>query len=93
MFEQARFRVCGRVQGVGFRYSTQEKARSLNVLGWVKNTPDGCVEVLAEGAGAAVEALIAWCGTGPRLARVNRVEILTRTEADKPTFGEFSIER
>ncbi|MCB0417912.1 MAG: acylphosphatase [Bdellovibrionaceae bacterium] len=93
MLEQVRFRVCGRVQGVGFRYSTLERANSLALVGWVKNTPDGCVEVLAEGPGAALEALIAWCGSGPPLAKVSSVEVISRVELDGKSLPEFRIER
>ncbi|MEZ4750022.1 MAG: acylphosphatase [Bdellovibrionota bacterium] len=93
MLEQVRFRVCGKVQGVGFRYNTLEKAKSLQLVGWVKNTPDGCVEVVAEGEETPLEALIAWCGSGPSLARVSSVEILERTEVKTATFSDFQIER
>ena len=54
--------VRGRVQGVAFRAATLDEARRIGGLaGWVKNLPDRSVEVLAEGARADVEALLAWC--------------------------------
>jgi acylphosphatase len=61
--------VHGRVQGVGFRYSTQAEARTLGVLGYARNLDDGSVEVLAWGEAEQVDALIAWLKAGgPRSA-------------------------
>jgi acylphosphatase len=74
----ARLLVSGRVQGVGFRAATVDEARGLSLFGHARNLPDGRVEVLAVGAGAAVEALADWLHTGPPLARVEAVK---RTEA------------
>lgn len=70
-----RVTVAGRVQGVFFRAATQEKARSLGLAGWVRNLPDGRVELLAEGTNDVVGELLAWCRVGPKLARVDRCEV------------------
>lgn len=67
-------RVSGRVQGVFYRASTQRQAQSLDVMGWVKNLPDGSVEVMACGEIDAVYALCDWCREGPEYARVINVE-------------------
>jgi len=82
---RVRVTVAGRVQGVFFRAATQDKARSLGLAGCVRNLPDGRVELLAEGPDAAVCELIAWCRVGPRLARVDRFEVLE----EEPT-GEWA---
>ncbi|RMG30942.1 MAG: acylphosphatase [Gammaproteobacteria bacterium] len=65
--------VSGRVQGVFYRASTQERARELGVEGHAINLPDGRVEVLMVGAPEAVEALAAWLWEGPPMARVTDV--------------------
>lgn len=70
-----RIRVRGRVQGVWFRGATRDQASRLAVAGWVRNLPDGSVEVLLEGPEGPVEALIAFCRRGPPAARVEGVEI------------------
>jgi DNA ligase D-like protein (predicted 3'-phosphoesterase) len=67
--------VRGRVQGVGFRYRTVEKAGELGVLGWVRNEDDGTVVVQAEGPDEAVDALLEWLGEGPSGAEVEEVEV------------------
>ena len=65
----------GGVQGVGFRDATVRRARELGVLGWVRNGDDGTVLVHAEGAREAVDELLAFLREGPRLARVEAVEV------------------
>lgn len=61
-------RVYGRVQGVGFRYTTQHEAQRLGLTGYAKNMDDGSVEVVACGDAAQVEKLIKWLKEGgPRL--------------------------
>lgn len=70
-----RAQVRGRVQGVGFRDATVERARQLGVLGWVRNEDDGSVAVHAEGEEAAVEELLSFLREGPRGAAVAEVEV------------------
>jgi acylphosphatase len=67
-------RVYGIVQGVFFRASTRDEAARLGLGGWVRNRPDGSVEVLAEGDEPALRRLVAFCREGPPGARVERVE-------------------
>jgi acylphosphatase len=66
--------VHGRVQGVNFRYYTQEQAIDLDVVGWVRNLPDRTVEVTAEGSPDQLEKLLKFLHRGPISARVTRVE-------------------
>ena len=75
MIKLARLLVLGRVQGVFFRASCAQIARSLSLLGFVRNVPDGSVEVLAEGDESRVARLIDWCRKGPMGARVEHVQV------------------
>jgi acylphosphatase len=67
--------VRGNVQGVGFRYFIQRKARQLGLRGWVRNNDDGTVELVAEGPRPDLEQLMMAAEEGPRTARVQRVEV------------------
>jgi acylphosphatase len=69
-----RILVHGRVQGVFFRHAAAEEARSLGLRGWVKNLPNGDVEIVAEGPRRELKILAAWAHQGPRLARVTGIE-------------------
>ena len=69
-----RMLVHGRVQGVFFRHAAAEEARALGLRGWVKNLPNGDVEIVAEGPRRELKILAAWANQGPRLARVTGVE-------------------
>ena len=76
--------VSGRVQGVWFRGTTCEQARSLGLTGWVKNRWDGKVEAVFEGPRSKVSRVVAWCYRGPRMAQVESVDLAW----EQPT-GEF----
>jgi acylphosphatase len=65
--------VAGRVQGVGFRFFVRQHARTLDLRGWVKNQPDGSVEVAAEGSQESVDTLRDLLAEGPPGARVEEV--------------------
>ena len=67
--------VHGRVQGVFFRDSTRERARSHGVAGWARNLPDGSVETVLEGEPEAVERVVRFLQTGPPHADVEQVEV------------------
>jgi acylphosphatase len=66
--------VKGRVQGVNFRYFTQQRARQLGLGGYVRNLWDGNVEVVAEGSKDDLNELIAFLHVGPRAAIVTEVD-------------------
>jgi acylphosphatase len=69
----------GRVQGVSFRWATQQLARRHGVAGWVRNRPDGSVEAVFEGESAQVDRMVAFCGEGPVGAAVASIDV-----ADEP---------
>lgn len=77
--------VDGSVQGVGFRMFVQDIAQAMGLTGWVRNTFDGRVEVLAEGAPADLERLLEKLRQGPRSAFVTEVQ-----QEWQPATGEFS---
>ncbi|MGD0274885.1 MAG: acylphosphatase [Syntrophales bacterium] len=76
--------ISGRVQGVNFRYATEQKAQSLGLTGWVRNLHDGRVEAIFEGQANAVDAMVEWCRTGPPIARVTGIE-----KSEEPYMGQF----
>ena len=67
--------VSGKVQGVGYRMSTEEVANELELSGWVRNFPDGQVEAVFEGTKQVVEEMIAWCRQGNPPAVVENVAV------------------
>lgn len=81
----------GLVQGVNFRHYTRQTALQFNVNGWVRNLPDGSVQGCFEGEEEDVNALVAWCRTGPSWARVE--EVAVTKEAYRGEFSGFEIKR
>lgn len=89
--EQYEIKVTGRVQGVGFRYYTQQQARTLNLTGWVRNTLDGGVMAMVQGPKHAVDTFVDYLWVGPPLSEVKsvtKVEVMMIEE-----FSQFSVKR
>jgi acylphosphatase len=80
-----RLLVSGRVQGVGFRWFVMEAASAEGITGWVRNLPDGTVEIVAEGDAEAMERA---ARRGPRRARVD--DVATDVLAPTGRFPTFS---
>jgi acylphosphatase len=76
------------VQGVFYRAHTEEMARQLGVTGWVRNMPDGSVELLACGEADQLAALRQWCQQGPTAAQVDEVAC---EPTDSQNITGFSI--
>lgn len=85
IMERVHLLVRGRVQGVAFRAYTQMEARKLNLSGYVRNLPDGRVEILAEGKKESVARLILWAHQGSPVSVVEEV-----IEKSSEATGEFS---
>lgn len=85
-------KISGRVQGVGFRHFTVQRARELNLTGWVKNLSDGTVETVIEGSKENVDQMIDKLKQGPGSARVEEVREIN-TDNESGNFNEFSVRR
>ncbi len=81
-------RISGRVQGVGFRYNAREAASHYEIMGFIRNQPNGDVYVEAEGTRTSVDEFIAWCRQSAPRARVDAVDV---TEGEVRGFGEFMV--
>jgi acylphosphatase len=79
--------VHGRVQGVFFRDTTRRLALQHGVSGWVRNTWEGTVEAVFEGAPESVERLITFAGEGPSGADVERIEVFAEDEEGLAGFA------
>ncbi len=82
-------RVAGLVQGVNFRHFTRTQARSLGLVGWVRNEPDGGVRLVAEGPRHRLEHLLEAVRSGPPSAHVRNVEAVWGEATG--AFGDFSV--
>lgn len=80
--ESIHLEIRGRVQGVGFRWFVMEIARELGLAGWVKNRPDGVVEIAAAGKPEALTKLEIAVTRGPRGATIEEVRNLGAVAAD-----------
>jgi acylphosphatase len=90
-FFQLKASIEGRVQGVGFRMFVLERARNLQLTGWVRNTYDGQVEVLAEGPRPQLEALLDDLYRGPRGSWVESIQQDWQPATDM--FTTFEVAR
>ena len=81
--------ITGEVTRVGFRFAAVGHARNLGLTGWVRNTENKEVEIVAEGSKEKIDKLIALAWEGPPLARVEKVNV--EWEEVKEEFGEFKI--
>lgn len=80
--------VRGRVQGVGFRYTTKQVALSNNIKGYVSNQMDRSVLIHAEGKDTDIDHFVNWCRNGPDWARVEGINI---SECPATGYDSFSI--
>lgn len=81
-----RLLISGRVQGVGYRDWTQREAVALGLSGWVRNLRDGRVEAIASGDDDAVAVYLERVREGPRMARVDDVDVSSAEPVSAPGF-------
>jgi acylphosphatase len=89
---KAVFHVHGRVQGVGFRWFAVDRARALDLAGWVRNEPDGTVSGEAAGDFSRLEALREILERGPSSARVSRLD-WSLADGEPPLPRPFEVRR
>ncbi|EIJ82141.1 acylphosphatase [Bacillus methanolicus PB1] len=89
MVQQLRIIVSGKVQGVGFRYFTQMKANTYGITGWVRNLPNGNVEIIAEGNKEDLVLFLNSIKDGNPFSRVSRIETAETNEISG--FTSFTI--
>lgn len=89
MLKRVHLLISGKVQGVFFRVYAKQKAEEFGLTGWVKNAPNGKVEILAEGDEKDLKELARWCYNGPSGARVEKTTV--KWEDYKGEFNEFKI--
>jgi len=85
---QYKLRIYGRVQGVGFRYSARNQARSLGLKGWVENCPDGSVCSVIKGSREDCMKFMEWCRRGTGYSWVEKVDI---REMEPEPFTSFRV--
>lgn len=86
------FLVKGRVQGVGFRWFVQREAAEIGLRGWVRNTADGHVEIVAAGESGELDELRSAIRKGSRGSRVDRIIEHELVENEGAHLGPFEIE-
>ena len=87
--QRIRVLVSGKVQGVFFRQALKVVAKKNNVLGWVRNLKDGCVEAILEGDNKSINSVIEWTHIGPANSRVDNIEV--NNEKFKNEFSMFDV--
>lgn len=89
MLVQYEITISGRVQGVGYRYFTVQKANEIGVTGWVRNSVDGGVIIIAQGIEAEIKTFIDYLYIGPTRSRVDKIS--TCVMQITSIFDSFSV--
>lgn len=86
---QYEIKISGKVQGVGFRYFVQNKASEMGITGWVKNSVDGGVTIIAQGIETEIKTFIDYLYIGPTRSRVDKIS--TCVMQITTIFDNFSV--
>lgn len=89
MNQHLNIKIFGQVQGVSFRYQTQQQAQQLGLFGWVKNLGDNSVYIEVEGKEELLKQFLKWCQQGSWRAMVDKIQV---TESEVKNFTNFRIE-
>jgi acylphosphatase len=87
--KRVRILIEGRLQGMNFRYYTQQQAQKLGLAGFVRNLSDGRIEIDAQGDDESVEQMLAWCQDGPQSAHLK--SILFRYDEPSEHLTGFTV--
>jgi acylphosphatase len=87
--KRVRILIEGRMQGINFRYHTQQQAQKLGLAGFVRNLSDGRIEIDAQGDDASVEEMLTWCQEGPQSAQLK--SILFRYDEPNEHVSDFIV--
>lgn len=87
--EQKHCLISGRVQGVSYRYSARQQAYKLGITGWVRNRPDGRVELVIQGQTEQMKDMLDWAYQGPQFADVTTIVI--KEQSPDVIYTEFEI--
>lgn len=87
--KRIRILIEGRLQGVNFRYHTQQQAQKLALAGFVRNLSDGRIEIDAQGEDEMVEKMLAWCQQGPQSSQIK--SILFRYDEPSENASDFVV--
>jgi acylphosphatase len=87
--KRVRILVEGRLQGINFRYYTQQQAQKLGLTGFVRHLSDGRIEIDAQGDDESIETLLAWCQEGPQSSHLK--SILFRYDEPSEHTSDFIV--
>lgn len=82
--------IYGLVQGVGYRYSTLNYTKTNGILGYIRNTSDGAVEIVAEAEEKNLKDFINWCYNGVTMAQVKKIDVQWREATGE--FEDFKVD-
>lgn len=86
---QVRILIEGKLQGMNFRYKTQDRAKELELVGFVRTLSDGRIEIEVQGEEAKVDKLLDWCQEEPHSSQIK--SILYRHDEPNKGYTDFIV--